>query len=89
MIKETLYFMLASFSVILLYKILVPVWVSFSNPWTTVSNSTITDPTFRSALVTLPGNETLAINYTFVGIVIILIVYLAIVVIKREGEEYS
>jgi len=87
MIKEVIYMMLATFCIVLLYKILVPVWVSFANPWTTVSNAVITDPTYEAAQATLGPNIFLAINYTFVGLAIIMIVYLSIVAIKKEGEE--
>jgi predicted dinucleotide-utilizing enzyme len=73
---------------VLLYKLLVPTWVSFEIPFVSVSNTIITDATFKSALTTFPGNINLAINYTFAGVLIIITVYLVIVAIKREGETY-
>lgn len=79
--------MLATFVIVILYKILVPVYVSFSIPWTAVSNTVITDPTYEGALSSLSPNINIAINYTFVGLAIIIGIYLAIVAIKREGEE--
>lgn len=89
MIKETIYGVIAMFAVYLMYEILVPVWISFKTPFFAVSNTVIGDATYRSALTSLPTNLTTAINYTFVGLMLLLVAYLCIAAIRKEGETYD
>ena len=89
MIKEFMYGTIAVFAIMLIYKVLIPVWFQFNASWTAVANAIPMDSDYTAAYSGLSTNETIALNYTFVGLVMIILLYMAIVVLRREGEQYN
>jgi len=88
-LKETLYTLAAVFSVITGYYFLIPVWNSFETNIVPIAQAQITDTAFLGGLGTIPNNLNVIIQYSFVALLIGLLIYLALVPFREESTSYA